>query len=173
MLQTMLSTKKILAATALAFSIAVGVDAQTKAQTIFNLEEDVRKEAPIPDDVIAVLKSDRKVDRCFREKGEGADEHRWFAASEIDLNGDRRMDLIIKSKDACLFGANQAPFWIFQKASDGYQKVLIAYGLQLTVLPKKIGSFNQIKISKNIAMKPSNEILTFRRGKYRVNRRGV
>lgn len=168
----MLTTKKIFAAAALVFSIAVGIGAQTKAQTVFNLEENVRKEAAIPEDVIAVLKSDKRVDQCFQEKGEGVDESAWFAASEIDLNGDRRMDLIIKAKDACLYGANQAPFWIFQKAADGYQKILTAYGLQLAVLPKKTGSFNQIKVSKVVSMKPASEVFTFKRGKYQSIGRG-
>lgn len=150
---------------------AATASAQTQIQTVFNLEEDVRRKAFVPEDVIAVLKSERRVDACFRAKGEGADESAWFAASEIDLNGDRRMDLVIVAKDACLFGANQAPFWIFQKAPDGYQKILSASGLQLAVLPKKANSFRQIKISKIISMKPASEIYTFRAGKYQPARR--
>ena len=43
-------------------------------QTVFDLEGNVRKEVAVPDAVIAVLKSDARVDGCFREKGEGANE---------------------------------------------------------------------------------------------------
>jgi hypothetical protein len=135
-------------------------------QTVFDLEGNVRKEVALPDAVIAILKSDRRVDGCFREKGESANEAAWFAASEIDLNGDRRMDLIIKAKDACLFGANQGPFWVFQKRSDGYQQILAAHGLQLAILPKKINSFSQIKISKVVSQKPASQIYSFKAGKY-------
>jgi hypothetical protein len=147
-------------------SAATAASAQGKAQTIFNLEENVAKTASIPDAVIAVLKSDKRVDACFQEKGKGANEAEWFEASEIDLNADRRADLIIKAKDACLYGANQGPFWIFQNAADGYREIFSASGLQLAVLPKKANSFNQIKISKAVALKPSSRIFSFKNGKY-------
>jgi len=144
-----------------------GAIAQTKTQTVFNLEGKVLKKAIIPEAVIAILKSDERVDVCFQEKGKGAREAEWFAASEIDLNNDGRKDLIIKAEDGCLFGANQGPFWIFQNRTDGYQKVLSANGLQLIVLPKKANFFNQIKISKVVSMKPSSETYFFKVGKYR------
>ena len=155
--------KFFIAALIVLFAACLNADAQ---QTVFDLEGNVRKEVAVPDAVIAVLKSDARVDGCFREKGEGANEAKWFAASEIDLNGDRKMDLIIKAKDACLFGANQGPFWVFQKRSDGYQQVLMAYGLGLAVLPKKVNSFNQIEISKVVSQKPSSKIYSFKAGKY-------
>lgn len=139
-------------------------------QTVFNLEEDVKQPAKIPDAVIAILKSEDRVDACFREKGEGANENDWFEASEIDLNGDRRIDLIVKAKDGCLFGANQGPFWIFQNLPDGFQQVLAASGLQLTVMPKKINSFHQIKINKIVSMKPASQIFQFVGGKYKAVR---
>ena len=144
--------------------------AQTKsieAQTVFDLEGTVKKEAKIPAAVIAVLKSDEAVDLCFREKGEGINEAELFAASEIDLNGDRKPDLIIKAKNACLFGANQGPFWIFYRMSDGYQKVLAANGLQLKVLPEKANLFNKIEVSKAVRMKASGEIYSSQNGEYR------
>ncbi|HEY0428498.1 MAG TPA: hypothetical protein VGC76_12015 [Pyrinomonadaceae bacterium] len=147
--------------------ISAAIFANAQVQTIFNLEENVSKKASIPDAVIAVLKSDKAVDACFQEKGKGAvNEADWFEASKIDLNADRRPDLIIKAKDSCLFGANQGPFWIFQNAPDGYQQIFSASGLQLAVLPKKQNSFNQIKISKAVAMKPSSRIFSFKNGKY-------
>lgn len=148
-------------------SAAFGASAQGKVQTVFNLEETVAKKASIPEAVIAVLKSDRRVDACFQEKGEGANEAEWFEASEIDLNSDKRMDLIVKAKDGCLFGANQGPFWIFQNEKDGYQQIFSASGLQLSVLSKKANSFNQIKISKVVAMKPASQTFSFKNGKYR------
>ena len=142
---------------------------QEKVQTIFDLEGDMQKEAVIPADVIAILKSDEAVDVCFQEKkGETINEADWFAASEIDLNGDDRKDLIIKPKDACLYGANQGPFWIFQNRTDGYLKILSANGLQLKVLPKKMNSFNKIEISKIVSMKPASEVYVFKKEKYQA-----
>ena len=159
--------KKILLLAAVVLTAAASGAAQTNVQTVFDLEGDVRKKAALPAAVVAVLKSDERVDQCFQEKGAGVDESKWFAASEIDLNGDKRADLIIKAEDACLFGANQGPFWIFQNLPDGYQKILTAHGLQLAVLPKKQNAFRQIKISRVVAMKPSSETFSYRAGKYK------
>ena len=146
-------------------TIANVAQAQT-VQTVFDAEGSVSRETALPEAVIAVLKSERRVDACFREKGEESNEAEWFAASEIDLNGDRRMDLIVKAKDACLFGANQAPFWVFQKAADGYRKILSASGLRLEIMPARLNSFRRIKVSKAVRMKPASEIYAFRGGKY-------
>ncbi len=143
-------------------------DVQKKVQTAFDLEGDVQKKAVIPDSVIAILKSDERVDVCFQQKGEAAQEAVWFAASEIDLNGDARQDLIVKADDACLYGANQAPFWIFYQLDGGYKKILTAYGLQLKVLPEKENSFNKIEVGKVVSMKPSSEIYRFKNGEYKL-----
>ncbi|MET0753000.1 MAG: hypothetical protein ABWZ66_06490 [Pyrinomonadaceae bacterium] len=161
-----MSASKFFVLVVVVISAAIGASAQGKVQTVFNLEENVEKKASIPDAVIAVLKSDKRVDACFQEKGEGANEAEWFEASEIDLNSDKRMDLIVKAKDGCLFGANQGPFWVFQNSSDGYRQIFSASGLQLSVLSKKSNSFNQIKMSKAVAMKPVSQTFSFKSGKY-------
>lgn len=150
------------------FAAALKISAQTNPQTVFSAEEPVKKKVVIPEAVVAVLKSDKIVDGCFKSKGAGANENEWFAASAIDLDGDGRLDLIVKAEDACLFGANQAPFWIFQNVADGYQKIFSGNGLQLEVLTKKTKSFRQIKISKVVRMKPPSEIYAFRAGKYQA-----
>lgn len=160
--------KSLAAAAFVMFAAVCALSAQTKPQTIFNLEEAVEKEVAVPDAVIAVLKSDRIVDGCFRKnEARATNEAEWFAASKIDLNGDGRMDLIVKAKNACLYAANQGPFWIFQNEPDGFQKILSSSGLRLAVLTKKSNSFNRIKISRVVAMKRSSEIFDFRAGKYR------
>lgn len=167
--------KKILNPLSLALAIlicaAVSANAQTKVQTVFNLESEMRKQVSIPAAVIAILKSDERVGGCFEKKGAGANESKWFAASAIDLNGDGRDDLVIKAAAACLYGANQGPFWIFANLTDGYQKILTADGLQLAVLPKKSNSFNQIKISKVVRMKPASEIFSYKTGEYQSGAR--
>lgn len=151
---------------------AASVRAQTKIQTVFDLEGKVTKKAALPAAVLAILKSDERVDQCFRENGAGAGESKWFAASRFDLNRDGRMDLIVKAEDACLFGANQGPFWIFQNLPGGYQKILTAYGLQLAVLPQKTDAFNRIEVSRVVAMRPASEIYSFREGEYRTGKAG-
>src|SRR5687768_6858889 len=104
MLKTGLFFMAIIALVVIASSSA---NSQTDNQTVFELEGKVNSPVSIPGDVIAVLKSDARVDACFKTEGAGSDEAAWFEAAEFDLNNDRRADLIIKPKNACLFGANQ------------------------------------------------------------------
>jgi hypothetical protein len=160
----------LLAVTAFLAVASSSADSQTKVQTTFELEGSVGSPATIPADVIAVLKSDKRVDQCFGTEGAGNDEAAWFEAAEFDLNDDRRADLIIKPKHACLFGANQGPFWVFQNAPDGYQKILSESGLALTILPRKANSFNRIRISKVVSMKGHDTVFDFSQGKYRAIR---
>lgn len=143
-------------------------NSQTNVQTVFELEGKVNSPVIIPADVIAVLKSEQRVDACFKTEGAGTDEQAWFEAAAHDINNDQRLDLIIKPKNACLFGANQGPFWIFQNRTDGYQKVLSENGLTLTIMPRKAGSFNAVMISKVVAMKPHDTQFRFSKGKYRA-----
>lgn len=151
--------------TSVCFS-ALSVYAQSEPQRIFELEGGVASPVAVPADVIAILKSDRVVDGCFKTEGAGVQESAWFEASEFDLNGDGRRDLIIKPKHPCLYGANQGPFWIFQSVSDGYQKVLAANGLKLTILPRKTNSFSAIEVSKVVGMNGQSTQFRFSRGKY-------
>ena len=54
---------KVFAVTTLIILNAICANAQNAGQTIFNLEEKVQKEARIPTDVMAILKSDERVDQ--------------------------------------------------------------------------------------------------------------
>lgn len=141
-------------------------NSQMNVQTVFELEGRVTNAVSIPADVIAVLKSEKIVDICFKTEGAGTNEEAWFEAAEFDLNDDKRADLIIKPTHWCLIGANQGPFWIFQNVPDGYQKILSVSGLKLTILPRKGNSFNTIRISRVAEMKVSDTEFRFSHGKY-------
>lgn len=167
MLQTALYFLAIIALLAISSATAYS---QTDSQTTFELEGKVSSPVSIPADVIAVLKSDKRVDACFKAEGASVNEEAWFDAAAFDLNGDQRADLIIKPKNSCLFGANQGPFWVFQNVHDGYQKVLSADGLKLTILPRKVNSFNTIQVSKVAGMKGRSTQFRFSQGKYRPSK---
>lgn len=167
----MLKTAAFLVAiTALMTITPASAWSQTIVQAVFELEGNVSSPVNIPADVIAILKSDRSVDACFKTEGAGSNEEAWFEAAEFDLNNDKRPDLIIKPKNSCLMGANQGPFWIFQNADDGYQKIFSASGLKLTILPQKANSFNTIEVSKVVGMKGHDTRFRFSQGKYRAAR---
>jgi hypothetical protein len=144
------------------------LSASAQSQTVFEVEGGVNNPVRIPADVIAVLKSDKRVDVCFKTEGAGNDEQAWFEASEFDLNNDDRPDLIIKPKNSCLMGANQGPFWIFQNVPGGYQKVLSTDGLKLEVTSKKVNSFSTVTVSKVAGMRGVRTNFRFSNGKYRL-----
>ncbi len=149
--------------------IAVSLDySQANSQTIFEVEGRVSSPVAVPVDVLAVLKSDPRVDVCFKSGAAGVSEDAWFEAAALDLNGDGRSDLVIKPKDPCLFGANQGPFWIFQDLPDGYQKILATEGLQLIIMPSKFNSFHVIQVSKVIRMRSIESRYRFSKGQYNL-----
>jgi len=80
----------------------------------FGLEESVIQPVPIPDAILAMLRSDSEVrtSRCVDEGQTSPDiSASWFEASQIHLDGPEEIDLLVKAKDGCLFGANIGPFW--------------------------------------------------------------
>ncbi len=59
----------------------------------------------------------------------------WFEASKIHLGGPKEVNLLVKAKDGCLFGANIGPFWIFRRTPQGYELLLAVSALGVRLLP--------------------------------------
>lgn len=107
-------------------------------QTKFGLEETVTRPVSIPQAVLSVLGDDAEVraSRCV-VNDQTADKisAAWFEASQIHLDGPKEVDLIVKAKDGCLFGANIGPFWFFRKTQQGYELLLTVSALGVRLLP--------------------------------------
>jgi hypothetical protein len=90
----------------------------SQEQTRFGLEESVNQPVRIPEPVQFIQSTDPDVrtSRCVDEdQSLPKISVSWFEASQIHLTGPKEMDLLVKAKDGCLFGANIGPFWLFKR----------------------------------------------------------
>lgn len=116
-------------------------------QTSFGAEEKIRRRAKIPAAILKSLKTDERVKDCLAEndKSKGKFET-WFSAAQVNLNGDAQSDFVVKPENACLFGANIVPFWVFRSGGGKYDLMVHAYSLSLEVLPIKTRGYRDIEI---------------------------
>lgn len=128
-----------------------------KAQTYFGFEEDVKKPVKLPEDVLQQLVhlNREELDRCLESdeerKAKPGDIAVYFAASEIDLNGDGRTDLIVQPnpKTFCLQRNSGIPFWIFVSGRMGYKLIYNDFAYDLGVLRTRTKGFRDIEISSH------------------------
>jgi hypothetical protein len=121
----------------------------SQEQMRFGLEESVNQPVPIPDAVLAMLRTDSEVrtSRCVDQGQPSPDiSASWFEASQIHLDGPEEIDLLVKAKDGCLFGANIGPFWIFKKTQHGYELLLDVSALGLELLPSRTNGHKDVSV---------------------------
>jgi hypothetical protein len=119
----------------------------SQEQMKFGLEGSVIQPVPIPDAVLAMLRTDSEVrtSRCVDEgQPSPSVSASWFEASQIHLDGPVEIDLLVKAKDGCLFGANIGPFWIFKKTPHGYALLLAVSALGVEVLPSRTNGHKDV-----------------------------
>jgi len=150
--------------TLLALAIAIGqrAEGQTPAkvpqgeQMRFGLEEPLEQPAPIPEDVLEILRRDSDVRTCEIEGGSrDAILATWYEASQIHLDGPNEIDLIIKAKNACLWGPNINPFWIFRGTRNSHRLVLSTIALGLQVLKTKTNGLRDVRGGAIVRLKPN------------------
>jgi hypothetical protein len=152
----------------LVFGLECESDAQTRRETVhheqvrFALEEAVDSPVPIPDDVLNVLRRESEISTCALGSGSrDAIPSTWFEAARIHLDGPRESDLIVKAKNACLWGPNIGPFWVFRKTPSGHTLVLSTTALGIQVLDSKTNGFRDIKAGAIATLKPTYVMYRF------------
>ena len=131
---------------ALLIPLACPAMAQRTRLRSFESGESIKHPAKIPEAVLLLLRQDERVQGCIGASGQQSDIAAWFAASAIDLNDDRQLDLVVKPERACLFGVNTAPFWVFRSAGKGYKLVLKTNCVGLDILRTKTKGYHDIEI---------------------------
>jgi hypothetical protein len=124
--------------------------ATTKA--LFALE---RHEGASPDKFTANLRrqlaADEDVKRCIAQKGmsngsaAAGIKRDWFVVYRMDLNSDGRDDWIVKSRNACLMGANVGAWWVYQDTAQGQQRLLKTHALSLEVRQTVSDGFSDLQ----------------------------
>lgn len=138
-------------------------------QTRFGLEESMVRPVPVPPTVLAILKDDAEVRSSgCRDQAESADEvsASWFEASQIHLDGSDELDLLVKAKNGCLFGANIGPFWIFRNTRKGYQLVLNVSALGVQLLRSRTNGYRDVSAGAVAGGKAVSVIFKFDGRKY-------
>jgi hypothetical protein len=117
-------------------------------QTIFGLEEPLHRPVALPSAALHALRRDDYAKACIKQHPDVNELGAWFTASEIDLNNDGRLDLVVQASERaplCLKGANIGPFWVLQNLGDKYRIVLRAHLLGIEVIRRKTRGFSDIK----------------------------
>lgn len=106
---------------------------RSEVQKSFNAEVSVERPVKLPGGALELLKKNERVQSCLSERKSELPISSWFEASEIHLNDDGRVDLIVVPRNGCLFGANVIPFWVLLNSKQGYRIALQAQALHLEV----------------------------------------
>ena len=145
--------------------------ARTREQTLFGAEEEISRPVKVPGDVLQILRQDRRNQRHL-PKGQSPDEmpETWFIASEIHLNDDYLVDMVVMAANPQLFGANIVPFWVFRNTRQGHQLALSVSTFGLEVLKTKTSGYRDIRTSAATANKLLTAVYSFDGTKYRQRR---
>ncbi|HKF52581.1 MAG TPA: hypothetical protein VKB26_09730 [Candidatus Acidoferrales bacterium] len=132
-----------------------------KEQISFSTEDEgVQRPASLPEDVLNILRSDKRVSICEQNESIAPSQvpGDWFTGSEIHLAGPNETDLVVRpgtpsswkpgtgvpSPNRCLFGANTIQFWVFSEAS--HAKLLLSVGAHdLTVLDTRGRDYRDVE----------------------------
>lgn len=175
--------KNILLAMILSLAFVATAGGETKPaspQTDFQVVGDdeidaknIKIPAKLPNEVIQILRLDERNQGCLGGGSDGEIPAAWFKAfkaSEIDLNADRLQDLIVMPADACLYGANIVPFWVFLQTPKGYRLVLNVSSHGLEVLKTKTNGYSDISATRATAIQVFSSVFRFNGKQYEIKK---
>jgi FG-GAP repeat len=140
-------------------------------QDKFNAEMPINNPVTIPEDVLNVLRDDRRNQSCLAPQQTNKQiPATWFVGSAVDLNGDGQPDLLVTAANTCLFGANVNPFWVFMKTPQGNRLVLKLSSLQVEFLHEKTNGSRDIRSDSATAREVLTTIYRFNGTQYQASR---
>jgi hypothetical protein len=153
---------------------------QASEQSRFAVEGiPIEKPKDVPESVLKILRKDDYVVGCLRQ-GQSVSEipTSWFVGSEIHLDGSDQIDLIVVPRqlapkkdeptdNACLYGANVAPFWVFRQTSGQPTLVLEISAAGLKVLNAKTNGCRHIRTWSSTALTRTISYFRFDGHQYR------
>lgn len=139
-------------------------------QTIFGIESEIERAVTLPKSVVNILRKDARVSECLKREGLAEPSASMFVASEVHLHSGRQTDLVVLPKDACLFGANIGPIWVFRNSPGGYQLIFKTDALGIEVLRERSNGYRNILGSQATARKTLTATFKFDGNKYQQAR---
>lgn len=128
-------------------------------QTSFSSEGKISNAVKLPPDVFQKLAEydDGQLEKCKQNEFlRQSNDTNYFAASKINLDGDRQTDLIVQAQTPCFMGANNTTFWIFtgnvQKSASAYALVFDVAADFLKILRTSTKGFRDIETASHTAV---------------------
>ena len=127
-------------------------------QTSFSSDGKIVKIIKLPKDVLLQLNEydDGRLKQCQSGDWSESNITNHFAATKINLNGDKQSDLIVQAQTICFMGAHNTKFWIFtdvgQRLSPGYELVFDMSADFLAVLKTATNGYRDIETGSHTAV---------------------
>ena len=144
-----------------------------KEQTSFSSEGKILSSVELPLDILRQLAEydGGELAKCQQDeftRQSNAAKH--FAASKVNLDGDRQLDLIVQAQTPCFMGAHNTTFWIFTKrdknAVPNYQLTFDIAVDFLKILKTSVNGYRDIETASHTAVELSTIIWKFDGRKY-------
>ncbi len=131
----------------------------------------VEKPIPIPEAVLAMLKTDDMVRNALANEEIPTEKIplSWFSASTIHLNGPEQTDIVVMAEGS-LRGSNVTTFWVFRGTASNYELVLTAPAHDLEVKKTRWKGYRDIELTSLTAVKISTVLCRFNGKQYTKHR---
>ena len=154
-------SKKLIASAFLLFFLSVNSYSQ---KTTFGMDEKMKSSGAPTVAVWNILKKYALEFNC------GKPQKKWFQIAKINLNNDRRYDLIAYPVENCIQGNNITNFFVFRGLGNNkFSLVLKVGGNSLSILKKMKNSFNQIEVNSFVGQKILTRRFLFRKKSYSLS----
>ena len=139
-----------------------------------NTTGEIKNPFTVPDGVLAVMKTDPFVQENLRDQGIPSDQipKSWFAASIVHLARSRESDVVLIGKGP-LVGANVTQFWILRPTGHGYELLLQATGLVLSIKEGRLNGYRDISVGAATAVQVTTVLFRFDGHRYRAHRQST
>jgi hypothetical protein len=131
---------------------------RVKEQISFSSEGNILNRVKLPKDILEQLSDydNGQLKECQNGNWRKADINDHFAASKININGDKQQDLIVQAQTTCFMGAHNTTFWIFarvgQRLSPGYELVFDLRADFLSILKTSTNGYRDIETASHTAV---------------------
>ncbi len=146
---------------------------QVKEQVSFGSEGEIKNAVKIPKNVLEQLAEydDGRLKQCQSDEfSRQTNIAKHFAATKINLNGDKQLDLIVQAQTSCFMGAHNTTFWIFteveQRLSPGHDLVFSIAADFMGVLKTSTNGYRDIETASHTALELYTTVWKFDGSKY-------
>ena len=155
------ASKKLVASAFLLFFLSVSSYSQ---KTTFGMDEKPRSSVAPPAVVWNILKNYASEFNC------GKPQKNWFQIAKVNLDNDKKYDLIAYPTKDCIQGNNITNFFVFRGLGNNKFSLVLKVGaFSLSILKKRKNAFNQIEANSFVGQKILTRCFSFRKKSYSLS----